>query len=105
MEQSAIKADELKAEMTKLKTESQPPSNSYASKVGDATAGRRNFHNTLKRSLGIRMKGVPEAPDDTTDWIQDDKKNVLDKMDQLGVEAKLTRLTRLGQRRKSPGPS
>ena len=51
MEQSAIKVDELKAEMTKLKTESQPPSHSYASKVGAATAGRLTFANTFKESL------------------------------------------------------
>ena len=49
VEQSAIKFDELKAEMTKLKTESQPPSNSYASKVGAATAGRRTFDDTPKQ--------------------------------------------------------
>ena len=54
--------------------------------------------------MGIRIKGVPEAPDDTTDWLQDDKKNVLDIMDQLGVEAKLTRLTRLGIRDPKKGP-
>ena len=54
--------------------------------------------------MGIRIKGVPEAPDDTTDWLQDDKKNVLDIMDQLGVEAKLTRLTRLGLRDPKKGP-
>ena len=104
MEQSAIKIDEMKAEMTKLKTESQPPSNSYASKVGAATSGRRTFDDTPKESLGIRIKGVPEAPDDTTDWLQDDKKIVLDIMDQLGVEAKLTRLTRLGQKVPKKGP-
>ena len=67
MEQSAIKVDELKAEMTKLKTVSQPPSNSYVSKVGAATTGSRTFDNTPKQPLGIRIKGVPEAPDDTTD--------------------------------------
>ena len=87
MEQTAIKVDELKAEMTKLKTESQPPSHSYASKVGAATAGRGTFDNTPKQSLGIRIMGVTESPNDTTDWLQDDRKNVLDIMDQLGVEA------------------
>ena len=104
MEQSAIKVDELKAEMTKLKTDSQPLSNSYASKVGAATAGRRTFDNTPKQSLGTRIKDVPEAPDDTTVWLQDDKKNVLDILDQLGVEAKLTKLTRLGQKDPKKGP-
>ena len=49
MEQSAIKVDELKAEMTKLKTESKPPSNSYASKAGAPTAGRKTFDNTPKQ--------------------------------------------------------
>ena len=67
MEQSAIKVDELKTEMTKLKTESQPPSNSYASKVSAATAISRTFDKALKQSLGIRIKGVTQAPDDTTD--------------------------------------
>ena len=104
MEQSAIKVDELTAEMTKLKTKSQPPSNRYASKVGAATAGRRTFDNTPKQSLGIRIKGVPEAPDDTTDWLHDDKKNVLDIMDELAVEAKLTKLSRLGQKDPKKGP-
>ena len=41
---------------------------------------------------------MTEAPDDTTDWHQDERKNVLDIMDQLGVEAKLIRFTRLGQK-------
>ena len=104
MEQSAIKVDEQKAEMTILETESQPPSNSYACKVGATTAGRRTFDNTPKHSLGIRIKGVPQAPDDTRDWLQDDKKNVLDIMDQLGVGAKLTRLPRLGQKDPKKGP-
>ena len=96
MEQSPIKVDEMKAETTILKTESLPPSNGYASKVGAATTGRRTFDNTTEQSLEIRIKGVPEAPYDTTDWLQDGKKNVLEIMDQLGVEAKLTSLTRLG---------
>ena len=104
MKQSAIKVDELKAEMTKLKTESQPPSNSYASKIGAVAANRRTFYNTPKQSLGIRIKGVPKAPDDTTDWLQDDKKNVLSIMDQLGVDAKLTRLTRLCRKDPKKGP-
>ena len=99
MEQTAIKVDELKAEMTKLKTKSQPPS-----KVGATTAGKRSFDKIPRQSLGIRIKGVLKAPDDTTDWLQDDKKNVLDIEDQLGVEAKLTRLNRLGQKDPKKGP-
>ena len=62
MEQSAIKVDELKAEMTKLKTESQPPSNSYARKVGSATAGRRTFDNTPNSHWESESRACPKHP-------------------------------------------
>ena len=74
--------------------------------VGNATAGKRVDVPVLEtRKLGIRVKGVPEAQNENADKrLATDRTEINSLLHYLGVESKITKLSRVGQYDKNKGP-
>ena len=88
--------EEMQKEINSLKTKP-----AYSAVVGNATAGKRVDVPVLEtKKLGIRVKGIPEG------WkrLATDRTEINSLLHYLGVESKITRLSRVGQYDKNKGP-
>ena len=77
----------------------------YSAVVGNATAGKRVDVPVLEtKRLGIRVKGIPEAENENADKrLATDRTEINSLVHYLGVESKITKLSRVGQY-KNKGP-
>ena len=93
--------EELQKEINSLKTKP-----AYSAVVGNATAGKRVVVPVLEtKKLGIRVEGIPEAENENADErLATDRTEINSLLHYLGVESKITKLSRVGQYDKNKGP-
>ena len=93
--------EELQKEINSLKTKP-----AYSAVVGNATAGKLVDVPVLEtKKLEIRVKGIPEAQNENADKrLATDRTEINSLLHYLGVETKITKLSRVGQYDKNKGP-
>ena len=93
--------EEMQKEINSLKTKP-----AYSAVVGKATAGKLVDVPVLEtKKLGIRVKGIPEAGNENADKrLATDRTEIISLLHYLGVETKITKLSRVGQYDKNKGP-
>ena len=72
----------------------------YAAATGQNNPGKR-IVTSEKKSLGIRIKGVPEPQGTAADQISQDWQAVQPILDHLQVKGRITKLLRVGHRKET----